>query len=123
MAASNAESAKPVSGRMLHEDISDCPNGNEHRLTIWATYTPAEGLTVEGSESAQWPCEDLNYTYHVAPDHIGRLRVALGAVGDDDLLGLLAHCYEDGNMPTLSLDSWLKKHGVEYTGSETRHPN
>lgn len=118
VAATDDEVSKPVSRRMLCDDLSDCPNGNEHRLRVWATYTAADGLTVEGSDSTEWPCDDLEYTYHVAPEHIGHLRAALGPVDDDDLLELLKQ-----RMPTLGVDGWLKKHGVQYTGSETRHPN
>lgn len=117
-AATDDAVSKPVSRRMLCDDLSDCPNGNEHRLSVWATYTAADGLTVEGSDSTEWPCDDLEYTYQVAPEHIGHLRAALGAVDDDDLLELLKQ-----RMPTLRVDGWLKKHGVQYTGSETRHPN
>jgi hypothetical protein len=117
VAATDDEVSEPVSRRMLCDDLSDCPNGNEHRLTVWATYAAADGLTVRGSDSTSWPCDDLEYTYHVAPEHIGRLRAALGAVGDENLLELL------GQLPVLSLDSWLTKHGVRYSGSEKRHPN
>ena len=49
--------------------------------------------TVKGLESTQWPCDDLEYTYPVAPEHIGRLRAALGAIDDDDLVELLAQRY------------------------------
>lgn len=118
---SDNQAGHRVSKRMLCDDLSDCPNGNEHRLIVWATYTAADGLTVEGSDSTQWPCDDLEYTYHVAPEHVGYLRAALGAVDDDDdddLLELL-----EGTMPALGVGGWLKKYGVEYTGSEKRHPN
>jgi hypothetical protein len=106
----------------MYRELSDCPRGNEHTLTIWATYTVANGLTVEVSDSTQWPCDDFEYTYHVPPEHIGRLRAALGAVGGDDLLELLAQHYEDGTMPTFGLDGWLKAHGIECSATETRHP-
>lgn len=116
VAATN-EVSKPVSRRLLCDDVSDCPNGNSHRLRVWATYAAADGLTVEGSDSTEWPCNDLKYTYHVAPEHLGHLRAALGAVDDDDLVERL------GQLPVLSLDTWLRGHGVTYTGSEEQHPN
>lgn len=88
-----------------------------------AFYTAAHGLTVKGLESTQWPCDDLEYTYHVAPEHIGRLRAALGAI-DDDLVQLLAQRYQDGTIiPSPWLDAWLKAHGVAYSAEEKRHPN
>ncbi|CNI50019.1 Uncharacterised protein [Mycobacterium tuberculosis] len=114
---SDDETAKAVSRRLLYEDVSDCPNGNQHRLTVWATYTAADGLTVSGSDHTEWPCDDLEYTYRVEPEAIGALRAALGASGGSDLLERL------GQLPVLSLDTWLSDHGVTYSASEERHPN
>jgi uncharacterized protein YegP (UPF0339 family) len=120
---SDGEVGDRASERMLlYEDVSDCPNGNEHRLRIWAMYDAADGLAVEGSDSTQWPCDDLTYTYHAAPHGIAQLRTALGG-GDGDLVVLLAQHYQDGTLPALSLESWFKQHAVPYTGSEARHPN
>ena len=117
--------ATPAStGYIYRGELPDCPNGNDHRLTIWASYTAAHGLTVKGLESTQWPCDDLEYTYHVAPEHIGRLRAALGAIDDDDLVELLAQRYQDGTIiPSPWLDAWLKARGVAYSATEKRHPN
>jgi hypothetical protein len=124
VAASDDEVSKPFSGRMVYwGEPSDCPSGNQHRLTIGAIYTTADGLTVKSWDSTDWPCHDTEYTYHVAPEHIGHLRAALGAVGGDDLVELLAQHYEDGTVPTLSLDSWLTEHGVTCSASEKWHPN
>lgn len=117
VAKTDDEIFESVSRRLLCDDVSDCPSGNEHRLRVWATYAAADGLTIEGSESTEWPCNDLEYTYHVTPEHIGHLRAALGAADDDDLVERL------GQLPFLSLDTWLRSHGVTYTGSEEQHPN
>jgi hypothetical protein len=123
VAATDDEASKPVRRRMYRGELPDDPYGHEHTVTIWATYTAADGLTVEGSDSTQWPGDDLELTYHVAPEHVVHLRTALGAVADDDLLELLAQRYGDGTMPTPYLDSWLTKHRVAHSASETRHPN
>ncbi|OBI24089.1 hypothetical protein [Mycobacterium sp. E2497] len=101
----------------------DCPNGNEHRLTSWASYTAADGFTLKVLDSAQWQCDDLEYTYHVAPENIGPLCAALGAEGGDDLLAIVARRYKDETMPTLAFGSWLKEHGVTYSASAESHPN
>lgn len=114
----HAGSPEPATNILLYQNLSDCPSGNEHRLTVWGTYTSADGLTIEGSDSTDWPCTDLTYAYHVAPEHITQLRSALGAADNDDLLELVKH-----RMPPLGVDDWLDNHGVTYTGSETQHPN
>jgi len=112
------DSPEPATNILLHQDVSDCPSGNEHKLTVWATYKPTDGLTIDGSDSTDWPCTDLTYTYHVAPEHIARLRSVLGAADNNELFERLKH-----HMPPLGVDNWLDKQGVPYTGSETQHPN
>lgn len=114
---------KEVLRSVYRGQLPDCPNGNKHTINILATYTAADGLTVKASESTTWPCDDIDSTYHVAPDQTDRLRATLGAVGGYDLLELIAQKYTDGTIPVLSLDSWLTDHGVTYSASERRHPN
>jgi hypothetical protein len=101
----------------------ECPNGNQHRLTSWASYTAADGFTLKVLDSAEWPCDDLDYTYHVTPENIGPLCAALGAESSENLLATVARRYKEGTMPTLSAGSWLKEHGVTYSASEEQHPN
>jgi hypothetical protein len=121
---SDDEASKRLDGSVYRGEPENCPNGNEHRVTIFASYTAANGLTVRASEFASWPCDDLECTYSVAPAHIGGLRTALGASDDDDLVELLAQRYADGTIsPGPYLGAWLKHRGVEYSASETWHPN
>jgi hypothetical protein len=123
VATTDDEAPKRADRCVYRGDLPGDPYGHEHTLRIWATYGAADGLTVEGSDSTQWPVDDLVYKYHVAPEHIGDLRTALGAVGDEDLLELLAQRYEDGTMPTPYLSEWLTEHGVAYSASRTLYPN
>lgn len=124
MTTNDDQASKRADGCLYRGEPEDCPNGNEHRVSIFVSYTAANGLTVRGLESASWPCDDLECTYCVAPEHIGALRMALGAGGDDDLVELLAQRYEDGTIsPGPYFGAWLKHHGVQYSASETWHPN
>jgi len=121
----SSDDATPARGGgwPYYGEPSDCPNGGTHQVRVWAAYTAADGLTVHVVDAADWPCPDIEYTYHVAPQHIARLRAALGAAGDEDVVSLLGQRYEQKRMPTLGLDSWLAQHGVTYSAAEERHPN
>lgn len=114
--------AENVSRSVYRSQLPDCPSGNRHTVTVWATWT-ADGLTVQASESTSWPCDDIDYTCHVASEHIGKLRLVLGAVSDDDLIEQITRNYQDGTIPVLSLDTWLTRHGLPNSTFETRHPN
>jgi hypothetical protein len=98
------------------------PYGHEHDLTVSASYSVADGLTINRSDSTQYPMDDLEDLWQVAPEHVDHLREALGAVGDEDVLDLLAQRYAEGSMPTHP-SGWLDTHGVKYSRVSRSIPN
>jgi hypothetical protein len=98
------------------------PYGHEHDLTVSASYSVADGLTFKRSDSTQYPMDDVEDSWQVAPEHIGDLRQALGAARDEDLLTRLAQRYAEGSMPT-HLSEWLDTHGVKYSRVSRSIPN
>jgi hypothetical protein len=98
------------------------PYGHEHDLTVSASYSVADGLTINRSDSTQYPMDDLEDLWQIAPEHVDHLREALGAVGHEDVLDLLAQRYAEGSMPT-HLSGWLDGHGVTYSHVTRSLPN
>jgi hypothetical protein len=119
----NEDEAPKRAHVFLHRgDLPVDSYGHEHDLTVSASYSVADGLTVKRSDSTQWPMDDLEDLWQVAPEHIGDLREALGEVGNEDLLDLLAQRYAEGNMST-HLSGWFDTHGVKYSFVSRSLPN
>jgi len=58
-----------VRRRVYYEKEQPAPMaGCDRTVTVWATFTFADGLTIEGSDCVQWPLRDWDWTVRVKAD-------------------------------------------------------
>jgi hypothetical protein len=95
------------------------------RLTIFAVSGPG-GFTLQGIDSIEWPESDQHWNVEITPEHVPRLREALGTSEDanhDELLELVAARFEDGTIPVSNLRDWFNAKGIEHTISAEFYDN
>lgn len=120
----------PHGGKKVYEGDApiDPASGNYHLLEIWAGESP-EGFTIYVSDDGRGWVDDLSKIFWIEAAELMKLRVALRATADDDLVEVFAKRItdkaikvpgrSDHYMDIVDFPSdWLETNGINYSWAQ-----